>query len=129
MEGYIGVAVALAGGMLLLVVGVPLARRAIGPNRWYGYRIQATLENERVWYGVNAQTGRHLVVIGALLILCGLVGLGALNAPRQQEMLVAICVVILVLGLGYSIVSGYRTAREMPSPPTTPPHGRGEDAA
>jgi hypothetical protein len=113
MEGFIGVAMALTAGLLLMLVGIPLASRAIGPNRWYGYRIRATLENERIWYAVNAQTGRHLVFIGALLVFCGLVGLGALNDPRQQEMLVAICVVILALGLGYSIVAGYQTAREL----------------
>jgi hypothetical protein len=113
MDGYIGVVFGLAIGALFVLIGIPLARKAIAPNRWYGFRIRATLENEAIWYAVNAQTGRHLAFIGALLIFCGLIGLGALNDPRQQEMLVATCLVIMVLGLGYSMAAGYRTAREM----------------
>ena len=94
MDGYIGVACALTSGALLLLIGFPAARRAIGPKRWYGNR-----------------TGRHLLVVGAMLIGSGLVGLGALNDPRQQRMLVAMCIVIMMLGLGYSIVAGYRTSQ------------------
>jgi len=112
VDGYIGATFGLGVGTLFIVLGAPLARRAIGPNRWYGYRLRITLENDDAWYAVKAQTGRHLVIIGAILIGCGVAGLAALHDPRQQLMLVIICLVITMLGLGNAVVDGYRTAKE-----------------
>lgn len=112
MDGFIGVVFGLAGGLLCILLGVPLARRAIKPNNWYRYPIRITLENDVAWYAVNAQIGRHLMIIGVILIGCGLAGLAALNDPRQQLMLVMICLVIVLLGLGNVVVAGHHTAQE-----------------
>jgi hypothetical protein len=44
-----------AFGLLLTVIGGPLALRQIEPTRWYGLRVPATLADEKVWYEANAQ--------------------------------------------------------------------------
>ncbi len=57
-------------GLSLVAVGLPLARRRVRPNHWYGLRTRSTLEDPEVWYEANALLGRELAVVG--------VGLGAL---------------------------------------------------
>ena len=113
MDEFVGVVVGLVAGAVFLALGFPLAGGKVRPNRWYGYRTRSTLEREDVWYAVNTQSGRHLMVIGALLIVCGLAGLAALHDPRQQQMLVLVCIVIVGLGLAYSLIAGYQQIEQL----------------
>jgi uncharacterized membrane protein len=53
-------------GLLILLLGVPLAQRRVRPNPWYGLRLRATFADERVWYDANAATGRDMIVLGAV---------------------------------------------------------------
>ena len=70
-------------GAMFVVTGIPLARRRVPPNPLYGVRFAATLENERVWYEVNATGGRHMIAIGiAYLALVN----GMLLSSRVGEM-------------------------------------------
>jgi len=50
--------------LLLVVLGIPLARRRVKPNAAYGVRFAATMADDSVWYDVNARGGRDLIVIG-----------------------------------------------------------------
>ena len=59
-------------GILLLVIGWPLARRRVGPNRWYGLRVPATFADEHVWYEANVVAGRDLIALGVLLLVLAL---------------------------------------------------------
>jgi uncharacterized membrane protein len=52
-------------GLLLLVLGVPLAQRRVRPNSWYGLRLPATFADETVWYDANAVAGRDMIALGA----------------------------------------------------------------
>jgi len=63
----------LAGtGLLLVVLAVPLIRRRVPPNGWYGLRVHATFADEWVWYEANAKSGRDLMILGVLQILLAL---------------------------------------------------------
>jgi uncharacterized membrane protein len=69
----VGLAILFAAlGCLLVVIGWPLARRRVGPNRWYGLRVPATFADEAVWYEANAVAGRDLIALGALVIVLAL---------------------------------------------------------
>ena len=59
------------GGVFILIA-IPLARRKVSPNKWYGFRIPATLSNEVVWYETNAQVGKDMMKLGALLMAGGI---------------------------------------------------------
>jgi len=68
---------------MFVVTGVPLARRRVPPNLFFGVRFATTLANEHVWYEVNAKGGRHLIAIGiAYLTLLN----GMLLSSRVGEM-------------------------------------------
>lgn len=62
---------------LFIVLGAPLARNMVGPNRWYGFRTPETLSNSEVWYRVNALGGKALIVAG-IASLVGLLVFGVL---------------------------------------------------
>jgi uncharacterized membrane protein len=51
-------------GVALIATGVPLVRRRIPPNMFYGVRLTATLGDEVVWYEINARGGRDFIWIG-----------------------------------------------------------------
>jgi SdpI/YfhL protein family len=50
--------------LLLAGLSVPMIRRQVPPDRWYGVRIRRTLNNPDVWYPVNAFVGKRLLVVG-----------------------------------------------------------------
>ncbi|OLC37588.1 MAG: hypothetical protein AUH81_05900 [Candidatus Rokubacteria bacterium 13_1_40CM_4_69_5] len=54
-------------GLLSIVIGLPLARRRVPPNRWYRVRLSATMADEYVWYAANATCGRDLMVLGVVV--------------------------------------------------------------
>ncbi|MBE2187195.1 MAG: SdpI family protein [Rhodothermales bacterium] len=59
-------------GLLMIALGVPLVRRRVKPNAFYGFRFRDTLADERVWYDVNEAGGRDLVRLGVLQFVGGL---------------------------------------------------------
>ena len=54
------------GGILLILVAVPLVREKIRPNGLYAFRVQARLEDPAVWYAVNKHFGRRLLLVGVV---------------------------------------------------------------
>lgn len=52
--------------LLLAALGLPLALKLIAPNPLYGFRTEATLSSESVWYSANLQTGIALLFFGCL---------------------------------------------------------------
>ncbi len=56
-------------GALFIALGVPLLRRKIPQNSWYGVRVGATMTNKEVWYEANEICGRDLIVFGVATIL------------------------------------------------------------
>jgi uncharacterized membrane protein len=54
----------VAAGLLLAGLSVPLIRRQIGPNPWYGFRVRQTLDDPAVWYPANAYAAKGLLVVG-----------------------------------------------------------------
>jgi len=55
-------------GPILIVLSIPLVFRWVPPNRFFGLRIPSTLGNESVWYDANALSGRHMIVLGLLMV-------------------------------------------------------------
>jgi hypothetical protein len=113
MANWLGVIVPVAIGLLFTVVGLPLARRRVPRNGWYGYRIRATLRDDEIWYAVNERGGRHLILLGAILVLLGLLGLIFVGQDRTQEDLAILAAAIALVGIGYSAWLCLAMAREL----------------
>jgi tetratricopeptide (TPR) repeat protein len=56
-------------GCLFAGSGIPLILQRVPPNPWYGFRVQATLENPAVWYPANRYLGKCLLVFGLFMIV------------------------------------------------------------
>ena len=83
-------------GVVMIVLGIPLACRWVRPNRWYGLRVPATFASETVWFDANAATGRELIVAGAVLLAVAVLAARALDLPELAY--VAVCLIALTVG-------------------------------
>ena len=98
-------------GLLLLVLGWPMAARRVRPNRWYGLRVPATLADERVWYAANAVAGRDMMILGVAIVVVAL-GLPLfVNLPLPVY--TGICGSILGVGAMIMTIRGWRTANRL----------------
>jgi hypothetical protein len=98
-------------GLLLIVLGGPLAARRVRPNRWYGLRVPATFADETVWYDANAVAGRDIIGLGILLLAISLV-LPQLTELRRDTY-AGVCAGILGLGSLLLAVRGWRLANRL----------------
>lgn len=131
MSDVIGVLTAAVFAVTFLLVGIPLARDMVPINRWYGFRTTRTMSDESIWYPVNARSGRHLVVLAVPLVIYALAGLAVLDDPRQQQLVVWLSIATITIGLGYSVITALRLARQLEqetasdkiNPPNSLTHG------
>jgi hypothetical protein len=101
----------IAVGVFLIAVSIPLIKRRIAPNSFYGLRVPATLADPWVWYEANVRTARDLVILGALTIVVALV-LAPMRAFTDDEY-AAGCGVVLGAGAILVAVIGWRRANRM----------------
>src|SRR2546422_9578340 len=101
----------VAIGLLSIVIGLPLARRRVPPNRWYGLRLPATFADEYVWYETNAAGGRDLMVLGAIVAGVALIltQLATLSAAQYA----GLCSGVFVGGSSAMMVRGWRLANRL----------------
>jgi hypothetical protein len=59
----------VAAGLLLSVLAVPMIRRKVRPNAWYGFRVRQTLADRETWYAANAYAGNYLLGVGVITVL------------------------------------------------------------
>jgi uncharacterized membrane protein len=64
----------LSTALLLIGISIPMARRRVRPNPWYGFRTPKTLSDETIWYDANEFSGRMLQRAG----YAALIGVGML---------------------------------------------------
>ena len=60
------------GGILLVLISIPLLLEKVRPNPVYGFRIQATLNDPAVWYAVNKYFAKRLLVVGVVVCMTAL---------------------------------------------------------
>lgn len=113
MESSIGTLLALILGVAFIVLGYPLYKERIGPNDYYGLRIPQTHNNSDIWYPVNARSGKHFMIAGALLFFLGAVSTFIAATEDQQNIVMFLATVLALGGALYSGITGYLMARSM----------------
>jgi uncharacterized membrane protein len=98
-------------GLLSIVTGLPLARRRVPPNRWYGIRLPATFADEYVWYETNAAGGRDLMVLG--IIVVGVAVIPPQLATLSAAQYAGLCAGVLVVGSSAMVVRAWRLANRL----------------
>ena len=97
--------------MLLAAIGWPLARRRVGPNRWYGLRVPATFADPHVWFEANAVAGRDMVALGLLLVVLA-AALPTVAGVRGPAFAVT-AAAVTVVGSLFMAVRGWRLANRL----------------
>ena len=98
-------------GLVTLLIGWPLARRRVPPNRWYGVRLRATLSSPGVWYEANAVCGDDLVRLGLVLLVVALALLFVRGLPELGY--VSICLAVFVVGSARATARAIRVVRRL----------------
>jgi hypothetical protein len=92
--------------LLLIGLSIPLIKRMVAPNSWYGFRVRQTLEDPAVWYEANAYSGRCLLWAG-IAILFGSVVL--FKVPGLNDPTYATCCAGCALSaLGVAMFRSFR---------------------
>jgi uncharacterized membrane protein len=104
-------AVYVLGGLILILLAIPLILRRIPPNPVYGFRVQWTLNDPELWYSVNAYTGKWLAFVGA----CSLLGaIGLTLIPGISLLAYSLgCLVAFVVSFILALLQSIRYLRMM----------------
>lgn len=89
----------IATGLLLAIISIPLILRKIGPNPVYGFRVKQTLEDDQVWYDVNAFAARGLFLDGLITVVAALVLALVPDIGVDRYALTVTAIVFIALGL------------------------------
>lgn len=54
-------------GIVLAVLSIPFLWDLIPRNHFYGFRVPATLRDDRIWYAINRWAAKRAIAIGATL--------------------------------------------------------------
>jgi uncharacterized membrane protein len=100
-------------GMLFIALGVPLMRRRVPRNRWYGFRIPKTLASDSVWYPANAIAGRDMVVAGSAVAACALATM-FLMGVFAPEVLAVVNLIVFVSAMIWSTVHSFGAIKKLP---------------
>jgi uncharacterized membrane protein len=100
-------------GLLYIGLGIPLARGKVRPNSWYGFRVAKTLNDEAIWYKVNAFSGRAFLCCGAATVVLALAiagggGVVAMSRGVLEVLSLAIVMVPLAATVVASSIVCYR---------------------
>jgi len=104
-------AVYAGAGLLLSMLAVPLIRRKVRPNPFYGVRIRQTLDNPEVWYPVNEYVARRLFVVG---LLCAAASVLLFLLPGMKLDTYALaCLAVTLVGFAVCTVQTVRYLRTL----------------
>ena len=71
----------LLSGLLFIALGIPLVKRKVPMNHFYGARFPQSFKSREAWYAINEHGGRLLIHWSLFLVALGLI---AFIAPFDQ---------------------------------------------
>jgi len=63
----------IVSALLIIGISIPLVKKKIKMNSWYGVRIEKSFKSEENWYKINAYGGKELIVWSIPIILSGII--------------------------------------------------------
>lgn len=58
--------------LLCAGLGLPMLRRQVAPNPWYGVRFKRCYESDELWYAINEYGARTMLWWSLPVLVCGL---------------------------------------------------------
>lgn len=101
----------VAAGLLLIALSLPLAAGKIKPNPFYGFRVNATLDDEPTWYRVNRYAGLWLLVIGVIVTLAAIL---IYQLPGfSVDTYAYACLAVFVISFAIGMVQSWRYMKSL----------------
>jgi len=97
-------------GAVVILISVPLLKRQVGMNRWYGIRFKKSFESEDNWYRINAYGAKRLILWSFVLLL---IGVATLFVPLEGHTVLAMALACAPLILLVPAVESYLYARKL----------------
>ena len=98
-------------GLIFSALSVPLIRRKVKMNSWYGIRVPQAMQSENVWYELNAIMGRYLFAFG---LLTSILSLNFMLHPLEHEyQMVYFLLGIIILGTVLFVKLSFSTAAKL----------------
>lgn len=114
MINFIGLVASSFFAVLFIGLGLPLFFKKVKRNYFYGYRVsQYAMLDDDIWYAVNHQGGKHLIVMGSLLAGNALFAWLFLDHLQIQRIILNTDALIVVIGFIYSIIKGSHLNNEL----------------
>jgi uncharacterized membrane protein len=101
----------LVGGAVLIGFSLPLILGRVPPNPWYGFRVGRSIDDPKLWYPVNAYSGRWLLAVGVLQIVLALALYAGTELDVDRYALLVAGVAVGLLGIGF--FQSYRYLRRL----------------
>jgi uncharacterized membrane protein len=60
-------------GLVFVAISIPLLLEKIGPNQWYGFRVEKTLNNRVIWFKANKYMAKAFIVVGCVQIIYNII--------------------------------------------------------
>jgi hypothetical protein len=92
--------------IVFIAVSIPLVRRKIPMNHWYGIRIAKSFRSDADWYAINEYGGRQMIYWSIPLIPLGLVYLLVPWGPLDTSAPAALIAILPGIGPMLACVTG-----------------------
>ncbi len=104
----------MASGAVLVALSLPMIRRKVPPNPWYGFRVRQTQEDPATWYAANEYAGKGLAWVG----VCALVAppLIALWPNLSLDAYALVCLAVTMVALAVCLMQSFRYLHDLAEP-------------
>lgn len=100
----------LGTSAVMIGCGIPMFRRRVQRNKWFGFRTAATLSSDAIWYPANRAAGRWLIIAGMgtslVTIAASVLGLTELES-------VLLITTTLLTGVALCVIAGYSAQKRI----------------
>lgn len=103
----------VGGGVVLILLSLPLLWGKVPPNPVYGFRLPTTVNNPQVWYATNKYGAKRLIVTGACTVFAAAIFYLIPGITVDGYALVCLFVFALVFTVG--LVQSLRYMRSLQS--------------
>jgi uncharacterized membrane protein len=103
---------AIGGGLLIVILGIPMMLGKVRPNRIYGFRTRRTLSDPDIWYPANRAAGLAMVVTG-LAMAIATTGLMLLWKDISLDSLARVSLALWIAAIGGMTVYSFHALRRL----------------
>ncbi len=94
-------------GLIFISISIPLIRRKIKINHWYGIRLPKTMKDEKTWYEVNEICAKHLFVFGIIITIFTPIIL--ISELFSNNISILINIFLIIVGTVLIVILTFRT--------------------